>query len=318
MELNRIIATLKESDNVVIFPHISADGDAIGSCLALSAALNKLGKRTKVLLEEEAPYIYSFLPGIALTEVYTTSIAGFDTAVAIDTGDLGRLGLRRPVFESARITINIDHHNTNSEFGFYNYVDSKASAVGEIIYQIIKLMGLELDKNISTCLYVAITTDTGGFRYSNTTSLTHSIAADLINHGVSVAEVSQNVFDSTSLEKVKLTAAAIDSMELFEKGKVVFMSVTDEILKLNGAKDEDCDGIINTARSIRGVEVAALLRQWGNGEIKVNLRSNSNVDVSAIASLYSGGGHKKAAGYIVKRSMDDAKKRLLEDIREVL
>jgi len=318
MELNRIISTLKESDNVVILPHISADGDAIGSCLALSAALNKLGKKTKVLLEEEAPYIYTFMPGIEAAEVYTTSTTRFDAAVALDTGDLGRLGFRKSVFESARITINIDHHNLNSEFGFYNYVDSKASAVGEIIYQLIKLMGLELDKEISTCLYVAIATDTGGFRFSNTTSLTHSIAADLINNGVSVAEVSLNVFDSTSLEKVKLTAAAIDSMELFEKGKVAFMSVSDEIIKQNGAKDEDCDGIINTARSIRNVEVAAMLRQWRNGEIKVNLRSNSYVDVSAIASLYSGGGHKKAAGYIVKGSMETVKKRLLEDIREVL
>jgi bifunctional oligoribonuclease and PAP phosphatase NrnA len=316
--LNEIISVLKGSDKIAILPHIAADGDALGSCLALALALQKLNKKPVVFLEEDIPQIYRFLPGIQMAKVYERSSTNFDTAIALDTGDIGRLGIRREIFDSSKVTVNIDHHNTNSEFAFHNYISSSASAVGEIIYQLIKMLGLELNPDMAVCLYVAITTDTGGFRFSNTTPLTHQIISDLIKNGVNVAEISQRVFDSTSYEKVKLMGAAINALELVEKGKVAVMLLTNEIIKQTGAREEDCDGIISIGRNIRGVEVAALLRQWDNGEIKVNLRSNSNVDVSAIAGLYSGGGHKKAAGYITKGSLIDAKQKLLDDIREVL
>jgi phosphoesterase RecJ-like protein len=318
MELDRIVSRLKESDKIVILPHISADGDAVGSCLALAMALRKLGKKPKVLLEEDIPYVYAFLPGRELAEVYFSGNAAFETAVALDTGDLGRLGARRSVFEAAAVTINIDHHNTNTEFGFYNYVSSGSSAVGEIVHRMIKMLGLEADADIATCLYVAIATDTGGFRYSNTTPLTHRIASELLDAGVKVAEVSQRIFDTSSYEKVKLTGAAIGRLELFENGKIAMTALDNELIKSTGAREEDCDGIINVARNIRGVEVAAMLRQWDNGEIKVNLRSASYVDVSAIAGLYKGGGHKKAAGYITGGSLEDAKAKLLKDIKEAL
>ena len=318
MKLDKIVSILKESERIVILPHVSADGDAIGSCLALALALGKLGKKPKVLLEEDIPYVYGFLPGRETTEVYSSGHVVFDTAVALDTGDTGRLGARLPVFETAAVTVNIDHHSTNTEFGFHNYIDTEASAVGEIVYELIKKMGLAPDPDIAACLYVAIATDTGGFRFSNTTPLTHRIAAELISAGVKVGELSQRVFDTTSYEKVKLTGAAIGRLELFENGKIAMMVLDNELIKGTGAREEDCDGIINVARNIRGVEVAAMLRQWSNGEIKANLRSASYVDVSAIAGLYKGGGHKKAAGYITSGSLEDAKYKLLKDIREVL
>lgn len=318
MALDRIISILKESERIVILPHISADGDAVGSCLALAMALKKLGKKPTVLLEEEISYVYAFLPGRELAEVYSSGHTGYETAVALDTGDLGRLGARRAVFETAAVTVNIDHHNTNSEFGFHNYVDTGASAVGEIVWRMLKDMGLPADADISTCLYVAISTDTGGFRYSNTTPLTHNIVSELIKSGVRVAEVSQRIFDSASYEKVKLTGAAISRLELFENGRVAVMTLDNALIRSTGAKEEDCDGVINIARNIRGVEVAAMLRQWDNGEIKVNLRSSAGVDVSAIASLYKGGGHKKAAGYITSGSLEDARNKLLKDIKEAL
>jgi bifunctional oligoribonuclease and PAP phosphatase NrnA len=318
MVLEKIISVFNTSENIAILPHISADGDAIGSSLALAQALVKLNRKAVVFLEESIPAVYNFLPGCELAKVFTTDNTRFDAVVALDTGDIGRLGDRKEIFEDGKITINIDHHNTNSEFAFYNYVSTGSSAVGEIIYQLIKMMGLEIDSDMSTCLYVAIATDSGGFRFSNTTKLTHLIISDLISKGISVAEVSQKIFDSTSFEKVKLMGAAADSLELVEKGKIAIITITNDVLKKSGAKEEDCDGIINMGRNIRGVEVAVMLRQWDNGEIKVNLRSNSNLDVSAIASMYNGGGHKKAAGYITKGSLDDVKNKLLKDIKEVL
>ena len=318
MSLNRIISVLNSSKEIAILPHIQADGDALGSSLALALALSRMGKSVKVILEEDIPQVYNFLPGRHMAEVFTVKEKSYETVVALDTGDTGRLGNRLEIFEDAKMTINIDHHNTNSEFAFYNYVSTDSAAVGEIIFQLVKMMGVNPDQDIAVCLYVAIATDTGGFRYGNTTPLTHQTAAELIKNGVNVAEMSQLVFDSTSFEKVRLLGSAIQALELLENGKVAFILLTNDMIRQTGAKEEDCDGIVNIGRNIRGVKVAAMLRQWENGEIKVNLRSSSDVDVSAIASLYGGGGHKKAAGYITKGSLDAAKKRLLDDIREVL
>ena len=318
MPLNKIVSVLDISKEIAILPHISADGDALGSSLALALVLSKMGKNVKVILEEEIPQVYNFLPGKHMTEVYGVKGKRYETVVALDTGDTGRLGNRLEIFEGASVTINIDHHYTNSEFAFHNYVSTDSSAVGEIIFQLVRIMGVNPDQDISTCLYVAISTDTGGFRYSNTTSLTHQTAAELIKNGINVAEISQQLFDSTSLEKVRLLGTAIQALELLENGKAVFISLTNDMIRQTGAKEEECDGIVNVGRNIRGVKVAAMLRQWDNDEIKVNLRSSSDIDVSAIASRYGGGGHKKASGYITKGSLDTAKKKLLDDIREML
>ncbi|NTV90184.1 MAG: bifunctional oligoribonuclease/PAP phosphatase NrnA, partial [Clostridiales bacterium] len=212
----------------------------------------------------------------------------------------------------------IDHHTTNSEFAFHNFVNKTSAAVGEIIYQLIMMMGLEIDEATAMCLYVAIATDTGGFRFSNTTPLTHQIASDLVNCGIDVADISQRIFNSTSLGKVRLTGIAIDSLELFENGKIATISITSEDMVRSGALDEDCDGVVNIARNIIGVQVAAMIRQKTKGEVKVNLRSNTNLDVAAVAGMYGGGGHKKAAGYTFGGTLEDAKTKLLKDLQEAL
>ncbi|MCX7710957.1 MAG: bifunctional oligoribonuclease/PAP phosphatase NrnA [Clostridia bacterium] len=315
---NNIIDALKKAKSICILPHISADGDALGSSFALGIALRKLSIPVKILLEEEVPYIYSFLPGSEIASVYSGTSEEHDLVIALDTGDMGRLGKRAEVFSEANVTINVDHHQTNSEFAFYNYVHTGSSAVGEIVFQMIKMLGIDLDTEMSVCLYVAIATDTGGFRFSNTTAVTHQIAGALVDNGVNVADISQRVFETTSLEKVKLMEKAIGTLELHENGKIAFITITDDMLKSVGAKDEDSEGLVNIGRNIRGVEVAAMLRQWGSGEIKVNFRSNTYVDVAAIANLYRGGGHKRAAGCIVNKGMDEVKKMLIQDIKEAL
>lgn len=322
MILIDIINVLKESKKVIIMPHVSVDGDGLGSSLALGLALEKIGTSVEVWLEEDIPSVYSFLPGSYLVKVYKgesdLSCECIGTAVALDAGDLPRLGKRVEIFNNAEITINIDHHSTNDEFAKYNFVNTNASSVGEILYQLIKMMGIEFDMDIATCLYVAISTDTGGFRYSNTTSVTHQIAGDLLNSGVNVAEISQKIFDTVSYEKVMLMRAAINSLELFENGKVAFITISDDVMKSTGAKEEECDGIVNIGRNVKGVEVAVMIRTRNDGEVKVNLRSNSYVDVSEIAKLYSGGGHKRAAGCTVKGNIEEIKSKLLGDIRKVL
>jgi len=317
--LNRIATLIREADNIAILPHLSADGDAIGSSFALAIALAGMKKNVKVYLEEEIPSIFKFLPGSNLSIVFAeeTDIQ-FDVAVALDCGDMDRLGKRKGIYDRSKATVNIDHHPTNTNFAQYNYTDMKASATAEIVFSLLKLLDIENNKEIATNLYTAITTDTGGFRYSNTTSHTHNIAAELIKSGVDVAHVSEKVFDSVSYEKVKLLGEAINVLELMEDGKIAAIVLSRAIVEKTGAKEDDFDGIINTAKNIRGVEVAFMMRQNANGEIKVSLRSGSLVDVSEIARAYSGGGHKKAAGYTASGTLEDARNRLVNDIRKAL
>ncbi len=316
--LLEIANLIKSSDKIAILPHLAADGDALGSALALALAVVSLQKEALIVLEEDPPSTFDFLPWEGLFDVYGNKACDFSTVVAVDCGDVERLGLRKQIFERAAVTVNIDHHNTNTSFAAYNYVDTKSSATAEIIYRLLPMLGAEVDSKIALCLYVAISTDTGGFRYSNTTSATHMIAAKLIEAGIDIADITKRVFDTTSFEKVKLTGEAIRSIELYEGGKVAVITLTNRQFIEAGAKDEDSDGIINIARNITNVEVAAMLRELDNGEIKVNLRSNMYFDVSKIAIINSGGGHKRAAGYTVKSTLENAKNKLLSDIRKAL
>ncbi|HOJ11988.1 MAG TPA: bifunctional oligoribonuclease/PAP phosphatase NrnA [Clostridiales bacterium] len=317
MILDEIIDVISISRSISVLPHISADGDALGSGLALALALSRTNKNVAVYLEENIPRLYSFLPGQEMVEVFPESVEIPDTAIAIDTGDIERLGKRIELFKKANNRINIDHHYTNTKFADLNYVCVNSSAVGEIIYQIINMMGFSLDKDISTCLYVAITTVTGGFRYENTTYKTHLIASDLLKSGINIQEISSKVFDSISKEKVKLTGAAISSLELLEDERIAFITVTERMMEETGALEEECEGIINLGRNIYGVEIAALFREK-QGEVKVSFRSNSDVDVSTIANRYSGGGHKKAAGCTIKGTLHEVKKKILNDMSDIL
>jgi bifunctional oligoribonuclease and PAP phosphatase NrnA len=318
MEINKIISALQRADSVAIMPHVSVDGDGLGSSIALGLALRKLNKKVKVYLEEDILDTYSFLPGREMVETFNGDAKEFDFVVALDTGDMARLGRRAEIFNKAKTTANIDHHQTNTMFAEFNYVQSGSAAVGEIVYQMIKLIGLDIEADMADCLYVAISTDTGGFKYSNTTAITHQITADLINNGARVAEISQWVFDSTSIEKLMLTSLAINSIELLEDKKIALLTITNQMLNTSGAAEEDSEGLVNLGRSIRGVEVSVMLREKGKEGIKINLRSNTYVDVSAIAQKLSGGGHKRAAGCTVQGEISQVKNTIINEIKRAL
>jgi phosphoesterase RecJ-like protein len=317
--LEKIANLIKSADKIAIVPHIAADGDAIGSSLALAIELTAMGKDASVLLEERIPQLYEFLPGTDLAHVYPEGEKAFDLVIALDCGDMERLGRRKGIFENASVTVNIDHHQTNQGFAAYDLVDPMSAATGEIIYRLFEAMGTDPGKEAATCLYTAISTDTGSFRYSNTVPMTHLICAELLKKGIDVADISKRVFDTMSYGKVRLTGEAINSLELCFGGKAAVMTLTEEAIRRSGAAEEDSDGIINTARNIRGVEVAAMLRQLPNGDIKVNLRSNYTADVSQLAARHSGGGHKRAAGFTVcGGDIEKVKEMLLKDLEGML
>jgi len=317
--LKKIAEAMAEAGSIAILPHMAADGDAIGSSLALAIGLSEAGKEVSVFLEEKVPHIYDFLPGLEMARVYDGVETKYDLAVALDCGDIERLGSRKPVFGKAAVTVNIDHHATNTGFAMLDYVDTSCAAVGEIIYELFGQMGADPGKDAAICLYTAIASDTGGFRYSNKTSRTHTIASELLEKGIDVADISRRIFDTVSPGKVRLIGEAVNSLELFEDGRIAVMSVSYEAMRRSGAADEDTDGIINIARNISGVEAAAMIREMENGDIRVNLRSNSYVDVSAVASKYSGGGHMRAAGFTARNSdLETVREMLLEDLRGML
>lgn len=317
--LSEIINHIKESKNIVILPHIQADGDALGSGLALALALDLLCKNVTVYLEEDIPQIYDYLPGRNLVTILTEEreMTQIDMAIAVDTADFERLGERGALFREANFTVNIDHHQTNTNFADLNQVNPEASAAGEIVYNMIKEMKLDLNSDMRVCLFTAIITDTGGFRYSNTTSATHLIASDLIRNDIDVSSIFSKIYDYTTEEKTRLMGRAINSLEIMENGKIASITVTERMMKETEAAEEESEGIINLGRNIIGVEVAVLFKER-QGEVKVSFRSNTYVDVSIIASIHSGGGHKRAAGCLIKGQLREIKQMVLEDIKKAL
>jgi len=241
-----------------------------------------------------------------------------DLNIALDTGDIGRLASRAEAFFKAPCTINIDHHVTNTKFGHLNFVDALSASTGEIVYSLLEQLKLEIDKDIAMCLYTAIATDTGGFKYGNTTAETHRIAAELLETGIDIGELSQRIFDNTTFEKLKLTQKSIELLELLENSKLAVVVLSLEDIKSTGAKDEDCDGIVNIGRSIEGVEVSVLIKEKNENEVRVNLRSKAFVDVSEVAAVFDGGGHKRAAGCTVKGSVEEVKVKIINAIKDRL
>ncbi len=313
-----LIKEIERAESVAIFPHISADGDAIGSSLALALALKKTGKKVIVYLEENVPNTYKFLPGIEFVGFISENDEVMALNIALDTGDVGRLASRADIFFKAPVTINIDHHITNTKFAQYNHVDALSASTGELIFVLLKEMNCEIDKDMAKCIYTAIATDTGGFKYGNTTAGTHRAAAELLSTGIDIADLSQKIFDNTTFVKLKLTQKAIELLELYENDLLAVTAITQDILQSTGAKDEDCDGLVNIGRSIEAVEVSVLIKEKSSNEIRVNLRSKAYVDVSEIAAAFGGGGHKRAAGCTMKGSIEDVKDQLIDTIKNKL
>jgi phosphoesterase RecJ-like protein len=308
----RIVDKIMESNKIAIMSHIMPDGDNVGSSLALYNALKKSGKDVYLILDDEIPKIYKFLKNSDKVE-RPGQYESFDAVIALDCGDAGRLGKSRLYLEN-NFVINIDHHISNDEFGDLNLVDSNAAATAEIIYQIIKILGIEMDSEIAECLYTAIVTDTGQFQYSNTTSETHQIIGDLIRSGVNVSLMFERIYQNSSKEKVMLMKTALDTLEFFHDDRISCISLTLEQMRRINAAEEDSDGIINLARDIECVEVAIFLKELEPGRIKVGLRSKKSVDVASVSLQFGGGGHVRAAGCTLNGTIEDVKAKVLDAV----
>ena len=288
----KIAATILKSEKILIVTHINPDGDALGSSAGLKLALEKTGKKATVLLEKEVPGMFEVFGENFSNEA---GLEEYDLVISLDCGDKKRLG-ECEKYVDKYYTINIDHHISNTLFGDENYVDSDASATGEIVYELICFLNIPLDEKIAGVLYGAILTDTGGFMFSNTTVRTHHIAAELIKSGADFYTFNKKLMIEKEYQRQKITAECINRMDFFEDGKICVVMFPNEFCTEISMQDEDLNGIASVPRTVSGVEVGVLISEINKGTVKVSLRSDRIVDVSFVAEKFGGGGHKRASG----------------------
>ncbi|NLU52297.1 MAG: bifunctional oligoribonuclease/PAP phosphatase NrnA [Clostridiaceae bacterium] len=302
--LSRIAEYLKNAGDIVILPHDHVDGDALGASLALALALKTLNKDVDVVIGEDVPATLNFLPGLELLKKKPQKT--YDVAINIDNGDISRLGYRESYYRSAKTTLSIDHHSTNKVDAHCSYVDITSAATGEIVYDLItKLLNVKLDRDMALCLYTAIVTDTGCFRYTNTTPRTLEISAELLRQNIDFSFVIKKVFDMVSLTKLSLMKETMNSLRLLENGRIAVSYLTYDFISQLSAKNDDFEGLVNIGRNLEGVEVSIFLREEEKNHYRGSLRSNEYVDVSKIAEKFNGGGHKRAAGLNIDGNLED-------------
>lgn len=308
---------LKKSDNILLFPHIHPDGDAIGSATALYLALKKLNKKVKIFFGEDLPDNLSFMAKGLEDDIIVNeleNIEDYKMGILIDCGSQDRIGIRNIIFENLDTKIAIDHHSTSKRIFDMNIILPDRAATAEIIYEIIKEMGVKIDKGMATRIFAGILTDTGSFRYSNATKESHEIAADLYDTDFCPSDIAINIYEMQRIEKFRLEAKAMEKAELLCEGKFALTYVTKKMLEETGAYLEETSIIVPKLRSIKGVEVASLLKEVKDDEIKVSLRSKNTVDVAKIAEEFGGGGHKRAAGFTYRGKLEDA----LDELRSYI
>ncbi len=306
---------LAEHDNFIIVPHRSPDGDCTGSSSALLLALRKIGKKAKIALPSPMTERLLFI----WDESYEKGDFVPEVAVAVDVADPQMmLGLYEDVFTKAKSTVCIDHHGTNKGYADINCVKPDAAAAGEIVFSIIEELGVCIEKDIAERIFVAISDDTGGFQYSNTTDTTHRIAAKLYKTGINSADIMKLLFDTHTKSEMELLKFVTSRMQYHLGGKVCTTWVDDEALKASNAQMHNADAWIGLTRSSDGVEVGIMFKLISDKEIRVSLRSNKYVDVSSLARKFGGGGHVRASGVTFYEGYEDAKEKLLKELEKLV
>lgn len=304
---------LKKENNFVIATHISPDGDALGSSLALSMALESLGKKTIVYDKDPVPEFYRFLPG---SERFTGSIQNLkfkiQNLILIDCDDAERAGIEKLQFTSSAV---IDHHETARDFGDIRWIDPKSPATGLMIFYLIKELGVTVTKEIAANLYTAIAIDTGTFRYSNTTPAVLRVSAELIEAGADPSSIAENIYETWTDSRFRLLLKVLNTLEIYND--IAITHVTLDMFRETGTVIADTETFPGYPRMLKSIKISALFREIENNHYKISLRSKgSKINVAKIAEMFGGGGHSNAAGYKVRADLKAAKEELLKAVRE--
>jgi phosphoesterase RecJ-like protein len=314
-----ITEALRQGDKVLIASHVFPDGDALGSQLALGEILESLGKKVYYYCEEFASAMYEFMPGSEKLRNELPDTALFDAAVAVDCGDRFRLGHEMETLLQIHPFIVIDHHAGHRDFGDISWVEADRSSTAEMIFDLALALNADISYNAAYCLYTAIVSDSGSFKYESTSAYTFNVASHLLNRGVVPSEVAGKLFDNYSVNRLRLLEKVLGSLEIYAEGQIAVISASQEMFEASGAKPEDTEEFINLPRALRSVKVAVFFKETVDGSIKVSLRAKGECDVAQVASKYGGGGHRNAAGYRVKdRTMTETRDELLQDLKRRL
>ncbi|MUG88345.1 bifunctional oligoribonuclease/PAP phosphatase NrnA [Paenibacillus timonensis] len=316
-ELSQSKEFLTQNDHFLIVSHVQPDGDAVSSTLVVGWLLSCLGKKFVMVNEGPIPKRMRYL--WHAEEILDLSITpldrNFDHVICVDCADFKRVGTTHEWFAEGAQLLNIDHHPTNDLYGSVNLVVPSAAATAEILFDLLAYMGLELDESAATALYTGLLTDTGGFRYSNTSPKVMAAASKLLEYGVDGPGLSELLLEQMTLPQLRLLTRALNGLELTEDGKIGWVSVDDEDLKATGAVHEDMEGIVNYPRNIQGVEVGLLFKVINEHAVKVSMRSAGTVDVARVAQSFGGGGHVRAAGAHIEGTLETIIPRVLEQVR---
>lgn len=314
----QLVQAIQNASDVMLTTHVLPDGDAIGSLLGLKAALEAMGKNVTAALSDEVPPYLRFLPGVDSIKPVDCLASSFPLAIVLDCGALDRVGRCMSAVEASGLVVNIDHHATNSGFASINWVNVESGSTSEMIYCLLRQMGVAIGSSAATCLFAGISTDTGSFRYSSTTADTFRAAAALTEAGASPWRISQSIYDTRSYDSLAGMAEAILGMKFECSGLVAYLDITADLMARHKLSETETEGFISYARSVAGVEVAIAFKEVGADEIRVGLRSNRKVDVAQVALALGGGGHVRAAGLTFRGSMGQARSAVLTGVRKAL
>lgn len=310
--LEEIAALLLAQDKLVLCPHVSPDGDALGSTLALKMALEKAGKKVTVMVDDDVPKAFGFLPQIdCFVKPADGEVVEADLLVVLDASSLDRIGKVAQAVK-AKAVANIDHHISNTQFADYLYLNTEAAATAEILCNLVEKLGITPDKDLATCLYTGIYTDCGSFRYANTTPGTMRAAAKLLEYGARPNEISDALGTNTRAN-IEMLGKVLQTLAFYNDGKISTLEINSDLYD----KDVNTDNFISFARYIEGVDVAVLFKAVEPAVTRVSMRSQ-DTDVAEIALSFGGGGHVRAAGCTVELPLEQAKAKVLEAIGKAL
>lgn len=310
--MKRIIEKIINSKTILIISHENPDGDAVGSTLGLYFGLKKLNKKVVPILPNEVPQIYSFLEG---TEVFKTDFdpKGIELAIILDCSDIGRVESLKKKLMKIPIKINIDHHPSNFSFGELNFINPRASSTSELVLKLLVELNVEIDRKIANPLYVGIMTDTGSFRFPNTSIDTFKSATYLVEHGAEAAYLAKMVYNMKPLKALRILGRALEKLK--KKDNLIYSVLLLSDFKEFEASEEDAEGAVEYLNKSREADVAILLKERKKNYFKVSMRSKDSVDVKKIAMKFGGGGHINAAGFEMVGEPDEIIKKIVEEIK---
>lgn len=316
MKNNILKDILSSHGKCLIIPHQSPDGDCLGSSFTLSHCLDRHGLSHHIIMDDIIPTNYAFLKK---DNMITSNEATdqYDYAIILDTSSVDRAGTTQAVLDRCKHILVIDHHKTNNNFGDTNIV-RMVSSVGELLYDLYQEIDYTIDSTDAIGLYTSIVTDTGEFKYSNTTSKTLNVVAKLYETGFDFEGINRRIYANKPLKKVKLISNSLSQLELYGDDKIVILKVTQDMLDSLDCSMFHSDGLVEAGREISGVEVSVLLKELSPNSVKVSMRSKEFLDVSEISLIFNGGGHARAAGFTMNMGIEEAKDKIVEIIESRL